>query len=87
MNFACKLKLSIILSLYAQDLTDWEETFIEGIKLKNEFTPKQVSKMNEIWKTIRTGKRNIYAYREPRQLSPYSEELGLAYDDVHDFDK
>lgn len=86
MNFASKLKISIIVALYQNDLTDWEETFIRSIKNKSELSEKQNQKINEIWKSLRSGNRD-FSYEKETNNSPYSESLGLAYDDVHDFDK
>ena len=88
MNFACKLKLSIMVSLYQHELTDWEENFVNALKGKTEFTPNQVSKVAEIWKAVRKGNRTFYPKAELEPMEgAYSPSLGVSYDDVHDFDK
>lgn len=86
MNFASKLKISIIVALYHNDLTEWEENFIRSVKEKTELSEKQNQKINEIWKSLRSGNRD-FDFEKESHNSPFSESLGLAYDDVHNFDK
>ena len=80
-----KLKIKILLSVYKMDLSDWEDTFLSFIQHSTVLTSKQEIKLNEIWNFFRSGR--THTEKKDDLNSPYSHELGLSYDDIHDFDK
>ena len=80
-----KLKINCLLSVYGQDLSLWEENFLSFLRNNKILTTKQESKLNEIWSFFRSGKLHIE--KKESEYGPYSEEFGVSYDDIHDFDK
>ena len=80
-----KLKINCLLSVYGQDLSLWEENFLSFLRNNKDLTLKQESKLNEIWNFFRSGK--MHKEKNESDHSPYSKELGVSYDEIHDFDK
>lgn len=80
-----KLKIKILLSVYKMDLSDWEDTFLSFIQHSTVLTAKQEIKLDEICNFFRSGR--VHKETKDDTHGPYSHELGLSYDDIHDFDK
>lgn len=93
-----KLKLKFLRLIIFKELTEWEKSFIRDIFPWAHLSEKQVNKIDEIYDRVRFNKLNPaiswWRFFQPKKrkvvesvYSPYSEELGVSYNDVHDFDK
>jgi len=80
-----KLKIKILLSVYKTDISDWEDNFLSFIQNSSMLSQKQEKKLDDIWRFFRSGR--LHREKNDDINNPYSHELGLAYDDIHDFDK
>lgn len=72
--------------------TEWENWFLYDLEALDFLTTKQRLKLDEIYKKMRKNKGIIRDFKKKvfnksYKPSPFCEEHGVSYDDVHDFDK
>lgn len=80
----------LVYEVTAYQLTKWEWKFLRSIEPKMELSILQVAKIQEIYDHYRHGKRSYcggYQGYIGTPKGPYCEELGVSYDEVHDFDR
>ncbi len=83
-----RLKVKWLVHVF-ENLTRWEKNFINRLmRYKGQITEKQISKLDEIYETVRFNSpyrsRHYEAPFEARYLMGHA---AVHFDDVHDFDR